>query len=116
MRSRLSAAAVLAALVLLAGAGAGCVHEVVQPVTESTLVVARASNRVTLSWNATAGMYYTILYAQSQGADAQWEAMPGAVNLRATGSAPVELYDHVEGDVPRYYRLLQDTKPIPLER
>lgn len=106
----------LVALALLLGASSACVREVIQPVTESTLVVARSANDVTLSWHAIGGMYYTLLYARSQGADADWKAMDGAVNLRATASGPVEIHDHISARVPRYYRLLQDRKPIPLTR
>ena len=69
----------LVALALLLGASSACVREVIQPVTESTLVVARSANDVTLSWHAIGGMYYTLLYASSQGADADWKAMDGAV-------------------------------------
>lgn len=106
----------LAALAAVLACGEACVHEVIEPVTESTLVVARASDKVVLSWTATAGMYYTLLYAESQGADANWKAMDRAVNLRAKVSGPVEIVDHVRGDTPRYYRLIQDRQPIPLER
>ena len=106
----------LSALVLAVALALGltaCVREVIQPVTESTLVVARASDQATLSWTAVAGMYYTILYASSQNAS-DWKAMDGAVNLRATISGPVAIHDRVPATKPRFYRLLQDSKPIPL--
>lgn len=109
-RRPLTLLAMAAALVLGLTA---CVREVIQPVTESTLVVARSTDQATLTWTAVNGMYYTILYASSQNAD-DWKAMDGAVNLRATSSGPVAIHDRIPASQPRFYRLLQDAKPIPL--
>ena len=45
----------------LAALGTACVHEVLQPVRETTLAVARAGDDVSLSWLAEEGTYYTVM-------------------------------------------------------
>ena len=94
----------LAALALVLGCAAGgckTVHEEVQPLRETTLTVARSGGDVTLSWIGV------------RGAKAQWKLLPDAVNVRglATGE-PIVVMDRVPASQPRYYRLVQDAKPL----
>ena len=107
----------LVALALAAGcvAAAGCktIHEEVQPLRETTLTVARSGGDVTLSWIGVRGTYYSVMYTDARGAKAQWKLLPDAVNVRglATGE-PIVVMDRVPASQPRYYRLVQDAKPL----
>lgn len=96
------AAAALAALC------AGCVHEVLQPVRETTLAVARAGEDVSLSWLAEEGMYYTVMYSKDNGGKAKWLPLEDAVNIRGTG-VPVVVKDRTAQK--RYYRLVPSAEP-----
>ena len=106
----------LAALALVLGCAAGgckTVHEEVQPLRETTLTVARSGGDVTLSWIGVRGTYYSVMYTDARGAKAQWKLLPDAVNVRglATGE-PIVVMDRVPASQPRYYRLVQDAKPL----
>ena len=111
---RTTRALVALALVLGCAAG-GCktVHEEVQPLRETTLTVARSGGDVTLSWIGVRGTYYSVMYTDARGAKAQWKLLPDAVNVRglATGE-PIVVMDRVPASQPRYYRLVQDAKPL----
>ena len=97
----------------LALAGCKTVREELRPVRETTLSVARAGGDVTLSWIGVRGVYYTVMYAEARGAKARWEPLPDAVNVQglATGE-PIMVYDRVAPNRQRYYRLVQDSKPL----
>ena len=106
----------LAALALVLGCAAGgckTVHEEVQPLRETTLTVARSGGDVTLSWIGVRGTYYSVMYTDARGAKAQWKLLPDAFNVRglATGE-PIVVMDRVPASQPRYYRLVQDAKPL----
>ena len=106
----------LAALALVLGCAAGgckTVHEEVRPLRETTLTVARSGGDVTLSWIGVRGTYYSVMYTDARGAKAQWKLLPDAVNVRglATGE-PIVVMDRVPASQPRYYRLVQDAKPL----
>ena len=106
----------LAALALVLGCAAGgckTVHEEVQPLRETTLTVARSGGDVTLSWIGVRGTYYSVMYTDARGAKAQWTLLPDAINARglATGE-PIVVMDRVPASQPRYYRLVQDAKPL----
>ena len=106
----------VAALALVLGCAAGgckTVHEEVQPLRETTLTVARSGGDVTLSWIGVRGTYYSVMYTDARGAKAQWKLLPDAVNVRglATGE-PIVVMDRVPASQPRYYRLVQDAKPL----
>ena len=106
----------LAALALVLGCAAGgckTVHEEVQPLRETTLTVARSGGDVTLSWIGVRGTYYSVTYTEARGAKAQWKLLPDAINVRglATGE-PIVVMDRLPDLQPRYYRLLQDDKPL----
>lgn len=101
-------------IVALAGlSGCKTIHEEIQPVRETTLTVARSGGDVTLSWIGVQGMYYSVTYTDARGAKAQWMFLPDAVNVRglATGE-PIIVKDRLEPSQPRYYRLVQDSKPL----
>ena len=101
------------ALAFLAAAGCKTVREELRPVRETTLSVARAGGDVTLSWIGTRGVYYTVMYADARGAKARWAPLPDAINVQglATGE-PIMVYDRVAPSRQRYYRLVQDSKPL----
>ena len=111
---RTTRALVLLALVA-AGAAGGCktVREEVQPLRETTLTVARSGGEVTLSWIGVRGTYYSVMYTDARGAKAQWKLLPDAINVRglATGE-PIVVMDRLPENQPRYYRLVQDSKPL----
>ena len=109
---------ILRVLALAAGGAiglAGCktIHEEVQPIRETTLTVARSGGDVTLSWIGVRGKYYSVTYTDARGAKAQWKLLPDAINVRglATGE-PIVVMDRLPDLQPRYYRLLQDDKPL----
>ena len=105
--------AALACAALLGWSGCKTIHEEVQPLRETTLTVARAGGEVTLSWIGTRGMYYSVMYTDARGAKARWQLLPDAFNVRglATGE-PIVVQDRLPAAQPRYYRLLQDAKPL----
>jgi len=105
------AAAFLAAGLL--GAAAGCVHEVVKPLRESTLMVARAGDTATLEWLGQPGMYYSVMWAPSRSGTARWTLLPQATNLRGVRKdQPMKVEDRIPGNRDRVYRLIQDKKPL----
>ncbi len=89
------------------------IHEEIQPIRETTLTVARSAGDVTLSWDGQQGMYYSVMYTEARGAKARWQLLPGAVNVRGLVSGqPIVVQDRVPPSEPRYYRLVQDRKPL----
>jgi len=109
-----------AALALALGGAAwaglsGCktIHEEVQPIRETTLTVARAGGEVTLSWIGVRGMYYSVMFTEARGAKARWQMLPDAINIRGLVSdEPIVVKDRLPSAQPRYYRLVQDSKPL----
>jgi hypothetical protein len=99
---------------LLTGlSGCKTIHEELQPIRETTLTVARAGGEVTLSWMGVRGMYYSVMYTDARGAKAQWKFLSDAVNVRALATdEPIVVKDRVNPAQPRYYRLMQDSKPL----
>lgn len=59
------------------------------------------------------GMYYSVMYTDSRSARAQWHLLPDAINVPGlvTGE-PIVVKDRVDPAQKRYYRLIQDTKPL----
>lgn len=111
----MSRRSILSAAVLLLAAGllAGCVHEELRPVRETTLTVARAAGEVTLAWTGQRGMYYTVMHSPSNGARARWQPLPDAVNIQvSTDGERVIVKDRIPSSAERYYRLVQDTRPV----
>ena len=99
--------------VLLASVGCKTIHEEIRPIRETTLTVARAGGRVTLSWIGQQGMYYSVMYAEDHGGLARWNFLPDAVNVRGLVSGePIVVQDRLPASEQRYYRLVQDSKPI----
>ena len=93
----------------------GCktIHEELQPIRETTLTVARSAGEVSLSWIGVKGMYYSVMYTDARGAKARWMVLPDATNVRAVISGdPIVVKDRVGASQPRYYRLVQDGKPM----
>lgn len=103
----------VACAALLGLAGCKTIHEEVQPIRETTLTVARSGGDVTLSWIGARGTYYSVMYTDARGAKAQWKLLPDAFNVRglATG-APIVVKDRLPALQPRYYRLVQDVRPL----
>jgi hypothetical protein len=103
----------LGGAVLTGLSGCKTIHEELGPVRETTLTVARSAGDVTLSWIGQQGMYYSVMYTQARGAKARWQLLPDAVNVRGLVSGePIVVKDRVDPALPRYYRLVQDSKPI----
>ena len=112
-RSRGVWLALLAGIALAGLAGCKTIHEELQPIRETTLTVARSGGEVSLSWIGVQGMYYSVMYADARGAKARWNFLPGAVNVRGLVSGePIVVKDRVESAKSRYYRLVQDGKPL----
>ncbi len=99
---------------LLAGlTGCKTIHEELQPIRETTLTVARSGGDVSLSWIGMSGMYYSVMYTDARGAKARWVVLPDATNVRAVVSGePIVVKDRVGATQQRYYRLVQDGKPM----
>ena len=97
------------------GGLSGCktIHEELQPIRETTLTVARSGGEVSLSWIGVKGMYYSVMYTDARGAKARWNVLPDATNVRAVVSGePIVVKDRVGAAQQRYYRLVQDGKPM----
>jgi hypothetical protein len=107
----------LGSLALAGLSGCKTVHEELQPVRETTLTVARSGGDVTLSWIGVRGIYYSVMYTDARGAKAKWNFLPDAVNVPGleTGE-PIIVKDRLEPAQPRYYRLMQDSKPLVPQR
>lgn len=111
--SSMMAGGLLAGIMLFA---CGCVvTEVVKPIAETTLSVAKVGDTATLSWVAQPGFYYTITYADRLGANkqTQWLPVPGAVNL--TVKMPNEtmiVQDRAEARLQRRYNIMQSATPF----
>jgi len=102
-----------ASAALLALTGCKTIHEELRPIRETTLTVARAGGDVTLSWIGQRGMYYSVMYTDSRSGMAHWDFLTDAVNIRALASGePILVQDRLPASQPRYYRLVQDSKPI----
>ena len=105
---------VLGGVAMVGLAGCKTIHEELQPVRETTLTVARSGGDVTLSWIGMRGMYYSVMYTEARGARAKWNFLSDAANVRglATGE-PIIVKDRLmEPTQTRYYRLVQDSKPL----
>ena len=110
MARRLPSAAVL---LLAACLLAGCVHEELKPVRETTLTVARAAGEVTLAWTGQRGIYYTVMHSPSNGTRARWQPLPDAVNIQVGANGErVIVKDRVPAGTERYYRLVQGPSPV----
>lgn len=101
-------------VVWVLGLGGGCISEVVQPLGETTLSVARAGDVATLQWTAQPGFYYTVMYSdRGGGGTMRWEPLADAVNLRVQGADErVVVQDRVEAGRQRRYHLLQGMAPL----
>lgn len=98
---------------LAALAGCMTIREEVAPLRETVLTVARAGEEVSLSWLGAPGTYYSVMYTEARGARAQWKFLPDAVNIPARSpDEPIIVMDRVAPGKSRYYRLVQDTKPL----
>lgn len=106
------------ALALATALPCGCVHEELRPLRETTLSVARAGGEVTLSFFGTRGIYYTVMYASSNGARARWQPLTDAVNIQVSANGEqVIVKDRILTSEKRYYRLEQTTSPVqPMAR
>lgn len=106
--SRLYPAVVLCLLTWGALAGAGCksirVVEEQRPLAETTLMVTRAGDDMSMSWNTIPGALYAVFYADRRDAKARWQLVPGGERVVGTGS-PVTIKDRVPAGKPRYYRV-----------
>ena len=92
------------AVVLWAAAGCLTVREIEKPAADTTLMVIRTEQVVTLQWQAEAGVDYVVWYADQRGARAMWKTLPGAERVVGQGDR-VTLRDQVPSGVNRYYRL-----------
>ena len=103
----------LACLWVAGLSGCKTIHEELQPIRETTLTVARSGGEVSLSWMGVKGMYYSVMYTDARGAKARWNVLPDATNVRALVSGdPIVVKDRVGAGQQRYYRLVQDSKPM----
>ena len=75
--------------------------------------VARSGGEVSLSWLGVRGTYYSVMYTEARGAKAKWQFLPDAVNIPGLETdEPIVVKDRVDPAKPRYYRLVQDSKPL----
>lgn len=109
LRSWMAGAALGA--VLLA---AGCVSEVVKPIGDTTLSVARVGDEAVLQWTAEPGFFYTVLYSDRLGnAATKWQPLPKAIDLQAKQPRDAMVVrDEVSASRQRRYHLLQETTPL----
>jgi hypothetical protein len=100
--------AVSCGLLLCGGALTGCktirVVEEQRPLAETTLMVTRAGENMSLSFNTIAGSTYAVFYADRRDAKARWQLLRGGERVVGTGST-VTLTDRVPAGKPRYYRV-----------
>ena len=113
-RGRCGTLALALGFAALAGlCGCKTIHEELEPIRQTTLTVARSGGDVTLSWIGERGMYYSVMFTEARGAKARWQPLPDAVNIRGVASdEPIVVKDRVGAAQQRYYRLVQDGKPM----
>ena len=101
------------ALVALVLTGCKTIREGIRPIRETTMTMGRSGGDVTISWIGVRGLYYSVMYTDSRSARAQWHLLPDAINVPGlvTGE-PIVVKDRVDPAQKRYYRLIQDTKPL----
>jgi hypothetical protein len=86
---------------------AGCVTEQIRhspSLAESSLIVTRSGEEVTLHWQTEPGSLYTISYTDRRGQPGGWKLLPGWVNVPGTGALMMAT-DRVRADQDRRYQL-----------
>ena len=93
---------------------AGCVSEVVKPVGDTTMSVARVGDEAVLQWTAEPGFYYTVLYSDRIGnAATKWQPLPKAIDLQAKKPHDAMVVrDEAAAARQRRYHLLQESAPL----
>lgn len=104
MRSGFLCRALAALSVLALVAGCATVREEQKPVADTTLMVTRAGEDLTLSWMAQPQVDYVVWYADRRDAQARWKVLPGAERVPGRGQT-VTWRDRVPTGQNRYYRL-----------
>ena len=104
MRSAFLCRALAAGSLLCLAAGCATVREEQKPVADTTLMVTRAGEAMTLGWKALPDVDYVIWYADRRDAQARWKVLPGAERIAGRGQH-VTWRDRVPTGQNRYYRL-----------
>lgn len=91
-------------LAFAAGCQAMRVREEQRPLAETTLMVTRTGERMSLSWNTMPGAAYAVFFSDRRDAKARWQVLRGGEKVIGTGSA-VTLTDRVPAGQPRFYRV-----------
>ena len=104
MPGRFARCAMAGMLIFAALLVAACVTEYEKPLTRVELTVTRSDDVVTLRWKTKIGETYIITYADSFGAGARWNALPGCERVAGTGDF-IEKNDSVPINVRRYYNI-----------
>lgn len=97
-------AGVCAATMLLTGCATQRVIRADDEGRRSELVVTRAGDKVTLSWESSPDLAYSVLFNTALNSSAPWSVVPGLDYIRGTGRM-LTYEDHVPAHVNRYYRL-----------
>ena len=92
------------ALCMVSLVGCATVREEIKPLADTTLIVTRAGDQMTLSWLGETGITYTIWHTARSDARTPWKVLPGAERMRGTGQQ-VTWRDRVPSGQARYYRL-----------
>jgi len=71
---------------------------------EARLIVTRAGEDVTLTWQSTTSLVYTVMLASSRDAKAPWKPLPACVGQKGTGQT-MTFKDRVPMGSKRFYRL-----------
>ncbi len=93
-----------AAILLMGCLGAGCIHQVIKPRAEATLIITRANDMVKLGWQSEKNAIYDVMYADNLKGNERWQVLPQGAHIRGTGNY-MNLTDVIPTDVARYYRL-----------
>jgi len=70
----------------------------------TTLLVARAGDTVTLSFESAKGKTYTIYYTDQPETQSRWQPLPGHVNIVGTGKT-LTFQDRLPASFDRRYKL-----------
>jgi hypothetical protein len=99
----------------LALAGPAAAGPLAPEAEEARLIVTRAGEDVTLTWQSTTSLVYTVMFAASRDAKAPWKPLQACVSQRGTGRT-MTFKDAVPVGTKRFYRLaLTPVAPAPVK-
>jgi hypothetical protein len=80
------------------------IYDPSKPLAESSMIVTRIGEEVTLNWNSAKGFLYTVSYSDKLSRQPGYRPLPGYVRIPGTGG-PLQARDRVPLNKDRRYQL-----------